>query len=59
MFATRPIRLFVLFALLAVLGFAFAAWTAGAVAPVMVGTLGVFAAAASFVAEIDGTRKIA
>ena len=50
---TPPIRLFIVFALLAALGFAFAAWIAGAPVAVLVGVAGSFAAAVAVIAEID------
>ena len=50
---TAPIRLFLLFGLLALLGFAAAAWTAGATVPVFAGVLGSLAAAAAFAHVID------
>jgi hypothetical protein len=50
---TTPIRLFLLFGLLALLGFAAAAWTAGATAPVLAGVLGSLAAALAFAHAID------
>jgi len=50
---TTPIRLFLLFGLLALLGFAAAAWTAGATAPVLAGVLGSLAAALAFTAVIE------
>jgi hypothetical protein len=50
---TIPIRLFLLFGLLALLGFAAAAWTAGAALPVAGGVLGSLAAALAFAHAID------
>jgi hypothetical protein len=50
---TNPIRVFVVFAVLAVLGFAGAAWTAGAPLPVVLGTLASLAAGIAFAAAVD------
>jgi hypothetical protein len=55
MLTTTPIRLFLLFAALSLLGFACAAWTAGATVPVLAGVVGAFAAAVAVVTEIDRT----
>jgi hypothetical protein len=51
--STTPVRLFIAFALLALAGFFAAGATAGAPAAVLIGFLGVFAAGAALVAEID------
>jgi hypothetical protein len=50
---TTAIRLFIVFALMSVVGFVAAGWTAGGTLPVLIGVVGMFAAAAAFVAEID------
>jgi hypothetical protein len=48
-----PVRVFIVAALLAVLGFAAAAWTAGAPAPVVLGTLASLAAGIAYAAAVD------
>jgi hypothetical protein len=54
MLSTTPVRLFVAFALIALAGFFAAGATAGGSAvPVLVGVLGMFAAGAALVAEVD------
>lgn len=53
MFATTPIRVFLLCAVIALLGFAGAAWTAGSPLAVLVGVAGAFAAALAVIAEVD------
>lgn len=53
MYTTTPIRLFLAFALLALLGFGLASWTAGAVLPVLVGVAAAFAAAVAVAVELD------
>ncbi len=50
---TTPIRLFIAFAVLALLGFAVAAWTAGAPLGVLVGTVASFAAACAVIVEVE------
>jgi len=53
MFATTPIRVFLLCAVIALLGFAGAAWTAGSPLTVLVGVVGAFAAAGAVVVEVE------
>lgn len=50
---TTAVRVFIVFATLAVLGFAGAAWTAGAPAPVVLGALASLAAGIAFGAATD------
>lgn len=50
---TTPIRLFIVFGLLALCGFAAAAWTAGATVPVTAGVLGSLAAGIAFAVAVD------
>jgi len=52
-FATVPVRLFVLFSLLALAGFGFAAWNDGAPLGVLVGTLAALAAGLAVAVEVD------
>jgi hypothetical protein len=50
---TTAIRLFLVFALISLTGFFTAGATAGATVPVLIGALGLLAAAASLTAAID------
>jgi hypothetical protein len=53
MYSTTPIRLFLVFAVLALLGFGCAAWTAGAPLAVLVGTIASFFAALAVIVEVE------
>jgi hypothetical protein len=57
MFATTPIRLFLVFAVLALLGFTAAAWTAGAPLAVLGGTIAAFAAALAVMVEAETDNR--
>lgn len=53
MLSTTPIRLFLLAALVALIGFGCAAWTAGAPLAVLVATIASFAAALAVIVEVE------
>lgn len=59
MFATTPIRIFLLAALVALGAFAAAAWTAGAPAAVLVATVASFLAAAAVIVEVENGDQAA